>query len=94
MIPDCIDSIFFIVIIIIITIIIITPFNLIKLTSCYYFHMELVKTPSSSMNTAMNDIINEEGKNNAATSNQVSKVGGSIVDDQDDQDPTAMKHVR
>jgi len=56
--------------------------------------MELVKTPSSSMNTAMNDIINEEGKNNAATSNQVSKVGGSIVDDQDDQDPTAMKHVR
>jgi len=57
--------------------------------------MELVKTPSSSMNTAMNDIINEEGKNNAASSNQDSKVGESIVvDDQDDQDPTAMKHVR
>jgi hypothetical protein len=47
------------------------------------------------MNTAMNDIINEEGKNNAASSNQDSKVGESIVvDDQDDQDPTAMKHVR
>jgi len=56
--------------------------------------MELVKTPSSSMNNAMNDIINEEGKNNAATSNQDSKVGESIVYDQDDQDPTAMKHVR
>ena len=52
--------------------------------------MELVKTPSSSMNTAMNDIINEEGKN-AVSSNQDSKVGGSI---DDDQDPTAMKHVR
>ena len=89
MIPACIDSIILYCIIIIITIII-TPFNLIKLTSCYYFHMELVKTPSSSMNTAMNDIINEEGKN-AVSSNQDSKVGGSI---DDDQDPTAMKHVR
>lgn len=89
MIPACIDSIILYCITIIITIII-TPFNLIKLTSCYYFHMELVKTPSSSMNTAMNDIINEEGKN-AVSSNQDSKVGGSI---DDDQDPTAMKHVR
>ena len=89
MIPACIDSIILYCIIIIITIII-TPFNLIKLTSCYYFHMELVKTPSSSMNTAMNDIINEESKN-AVSSNQDSKVGGSI---DDDQDPTAMKHVR
>ena len=89
MIPACIDSIILYCITIIITIII-TPFNLIKLTSCYYFHMELVKTPSSSMNTAMNDIINEEGKN-AVSSNQDSKLGGSI---DDDQDPTAMKHVR
>lgn len=89
MIPACIDSIILYCITIIITIII-TSFNLIKLTSCYYFHMELVKTPSSSMNTAMNDIINEEGKN-AVSSNQDSKVGGSI---DDDQDPTAMKHVR
>ena len=41
----------------------------------------------------MSDIINEESsKNNVESSNHDSKVGSSNHDDQ--QDPTAMKHVR